>query len=321
MHSFRMALVAVIAASLIGPAAAQPYPSRPIHMIVPAAPGTATDATARFVAQRLGQELGTSVAVENKVGANGIIGIDQVAKSPPDGYTVLASPSPVYSNKALYAKIPYDPIADFTPLAKAVSAYLVLVVPAKSPFRTLENMIEYMRTHPDELSYASAGSGSVTHMAPAMMLAMAKVTALHVPYKGGDRAIVDTISGQVAMSFPALATALPHVQTGTLRALAIYGARRTEALPDVPALTELGFPGFDIATSIGFLGPKGLPVEIQGRLSAALLKILRTPDFATFAKSQGLELDVLGSTEYAISGKNELAHWTKAVEVSGAKAE
>ena len=247
--------------------------------------------------------------------------MDFVAKSPADGYTLLMAPSTFYINKALYAKLPYDPVLDFIPVAKTVAAYLVLVVPAASPYNSVKELIDYMRVNPNALSYSSAGNGSVTHIAPALLFALAGVKGVHVPYKGGDMAVTDTMGGQVAMTFTAVATAMNHIRSGRLKALAVTGPQRSSALPDVPALAELGFNAYTVISNLGFIAPKNTPTPIITKLSAAILKIGQTPEFAEFAKANGLELELAGSAAYAGAAKAELDHWTKAVALSGAKVD
>ena len=297
------------------------YPDRAIKIITPTAPGTAADGVSRFVADKLSRDLKSAVLVENKTGANGIIAMDFVAKSPADGYTLLMAPSTFYINKALYAKLPYDPVLDFIPVAKTVAAYLVLVVPAASPYNSVKELIDYMRVNPNALSYSSAGNGSVTHIAPALLFALAGVKGVHVPYKGGDMAVTDTMGGQVAMTFTAVATAMNHIRSGRLKALAVTGPQRSSALPDVPALAELGFNAYTVISNLGFIAPKNTPTPIITKLSAAILKIGQTPEFAEFAKANGLELELAGSAAYAGAAKAELDHWTKAVALSGAKVD
>lgn len=302
-------------------AQAATYPERAIKIITPTAPGTAADGVSRFVADKLSRDLKSTVLVENKTGANGIIAMDFVAKSAADGYTLLMAPSTFYINKALYAKLPYDPVLDFIPVAKTVAAYLVLVVPASSPYNSVKELIDHMRVNPNALSYASAGNGSVTHIAPALLFALAGVKGVHVPYKGGDMAVTDTMGGQVAMTFTAVATAMNHLRSGRLKALAVTGPQRSSALPDVPALAELGFNAYSVISNLGFIAPKNTPAPIITKLSAAILKIGQTPEFAEFAKANGLELELAGSAAYAGAAKAELDHWTKVVALSGAKVD
>ena len=318
----RTTLFAVLAATLmtVSGVQAQSFPSRPIKVVVPAAPGTATDAVTRYVAEELGRGPKWATVVENRVGANGIIAMETVARAPADGYTLLNTPSTLYINKALQPKVNYE-IGDFVPLAKAAGAYLVLVVPANSPFHTLQDAIAYMKANPGKVNYASAGSGSVTHLAFALLASMAGVQALHVPYKGGGGALTDTISGQVAMTITAIATANTNIAAGRLRPLAITGPRRSSALPEVPTIAELGYRGYEAVSGLGFMTLKGTPQVVVDRLSGEILKIVSTPAFAAFAKAQGLEVDAMDGSAYSANGQREMVLWQKAIADSGAKAD
>ncbi len=317
----RRALIfsAILAASSL--VHAQTFPQAPIKIIVPAAPGSPTDVIARFIGNALARDIKGTVVIENKVGANGIVGTGIVANAPADGYTLLAAPSTFYINRALYSKLPYDPIIDFKPLAKVAAGYLALVVPASSPYNAVKDLIEHMRSNPDKLAYASAGNGSVTHLAPATLFARAGVKGLHVPYKGADTAVTDTISGQAALSFTSLALTGPLVQAGKLKALAVTGPHRSQTLPNVPALAELGFTGYAIASGVGFMAPKGLRPEIASRLSSAIAGICQTREFENFAKIQGLEVECKDAAAYTAAGPGELELWTKAIALSGAQVD
>lgn len=300
---------------------AQIFPQAPIKIIVPAAPGSPTDVIARFVGIALARDIKGPVVVENKVGANGIVGTGLAANAAPDGHTLLAAPSNFYINKALYAKLPYDPIADFKPIAKVAAGYMALVVPASSSYHSVKELTEHMRAHPGKLAYASAGNGSVTHLAPAMLFSRAGVQGVHIPYKGADSAITDTISGQVAMSFTSLAISAPLVQSGKLRALAVTGPNRSQALPLVPTLAEVGYAGFDMASGVGFMAPKDIRPEIAGKLSSLIATICQSSEFESFAKVQGLEVECKGAEAYAAAGPAEMERWAKAIAASGARVE
>lgn len=315
-------VLALLTAAVVAPAGiqAQTYPARPIRIIAPAAPGTATDAVARYVSDQLGRGPKWQAAVENKVGANGIIAIESTARAPADGYTLLLAPSTVYINKALQPKVNYD-LGDFAPIAKAAGAYLVLVVPGNSPFQTLQDAVGYMKANPGKVNYSTAGNGSVTHLAFAMLASAAGVQASHVPYKGGDAALTDAISGQVAMTFTAIATAKANIAAGKLRALAVTGPRRSSALPDIPTVAELGYKGYEAVSGLGFMAPRGTPTGVAEKLSGEILKIVNSQEFAAFAKAQGVEVDALDGASYTADGRREMALWQKAVSESGAKVE
>lgn len=314
-------LLAVLLACVVPSSLAQSFPSKPIRLVVPTSPGTATDLTARYLAEHLMRELGVSVLVENKAGANGIIATDSVAKSPPDGYTLLVAASTHYINQALYSKLPYDPVADFAPIARVNAAYLVLVTAKSFPVTSVAELTAKMRAQRGAITYASAGSGSSTHLAATLMTSMLGVEALHVPYKGGAQALSDTIGGQVQFSFTAIAQAATHIKADKLTALAITGARRNRSLPNVPTLAQSGLAGYEIASKLGLMAPRGLPAEALDRLGAVLAKIVSDKAFADFCEAQGLEVDYADALAYAGAADKELQYWRRIVTISGAKAE
>lgn len=311
--------LALLTATL--PAMAQGYPNKPIRLVVPTSTGTATDLTARYVAERLARELGTAVVVENKTGANGIIATEAVARSTPDGYTLLVAASTHYINKALYTKLSFDPISDFTPVARFNAAYLVLVTPKSTTTPTVASLRQRMKAQPRTVTYSTAGSGSTTHLAATLLTSTMGVEALHVPYKGGAQAMTDTIGGQVDFTFTAIAQAAPHIKADKLTPLAITSLRRTRSLPDVPTLHESGLPGFEIASRLGLMAPAGTPAEVIDRLAAAASRIARTKEFAEFCESQGLEVDFADPAAYAAAGREELQMWTRVVAISGARVD
>lgn len=294
-------------------------PDGPVKLVAPTAPGTAADTVARFFAEALGREWGSPVVVDNRVGANGILGSDTVAKSKPDGRTLLVVSSPHYINKSIYAKLPFDPIKDFTPIAGFSTACQVLVVAEDAPYKTLQDLIDAMRAKPDALSYSSSGSGSVTHLAAAVMLADAKVKANHVPYKGGDTALTDVVSRQVDFMFAPLTSAVPLVEAKRLRALAVSAKQRVPSLPGTPTVAEAGLPGYEVVTRFGFLAAGGTPQPQVEGLSAAILKIAASPAFRAFALPRGFVPDLADSKAYAASRPAELEKWAKVVSISGAK--
>ena len=296
---------------------AQQFPSRPVRIIVAASPSTSLDLTARFLVEPLGQRLNTPVLVENKVGANGIIGTDFVAKSPPDGHTLLITAIPIYTNRWVSeTPLPYDPIKDFTPIAKLSNAGIVLLVPASSPYRTLMDLVGDMRARPGEVAYSTAGAGSTTHLAIVVLNEMTRTTARHIPYKGAAAAVTDTVSGQVAFSMQSPSSALQLVKGGRLRALAVSGNRRLEGLPDVPTVAEAGVPGYDLTSFIGIMGPAGMPAPIVQKLSDELLQIGNTPAYREFCIAQSLTVDLADARAFAAEGPKELERWRRVIEAS-----
>lgn len=304
-----------------GAAVAQPYPARPVQLIVPISPGTGTDVTARYVADQLTKAFNSAFVVDNKVGANGIIGTDYVAKAAPDGYTMLMTASTHYINKFLYPKMPYDPVADFTAVAGINTTYLVLVTARSSGIKSVGDLQAAMRARPRQIEYASAGSGSTTHLAGTLFVAMSGVEALHIPYKGGAQALTDTAGGQVTFTFTGIASAIPHIKSGRLVALATTGLKRPASLPDVSTVAESGLAGYDIASRIGLTAPKGTPREAIRRVSDTLEKIVQSKAFIDFCLAQGLDAGYAATEAYAAEGPAELQHWAKIVATSGAKAD
>lgn len=321
MRLLRTLFTAVLAASAAASHAQADYPSRPVKLIAPTAPGTGTDATARFFADRLSKEWNQGVVVENKVGANGILGADAVAKSPADGYTLLMGLSALYVNKSLYKSMPFDPVKDFRVLSGVNDLYLALVVPASSPFQNVKDLVDAAAAKPGKVSYGSAGSGSTTHLGPALLGSMANVQLMHVPYKGGAQAITDTISGQVDFAMTAIATAAPQIASGRLRALAVSGSHRAKSLPNVPSLEEAGFKGYNVSSKTFLAAPAGLPDAVADKINAAVAKIVRSPEYQKFLEAQGFEPETQSPAAYQANGPREVARWAEIVRISGAKAD
>ena len=303
------------------PAWAQSFPMRPVTFVVPYAAGTGVDITARIMAERLAKKWKVGVVVDNKLGANGIIGADLVAKAPADGHILLFMSAAHLTNPAMYKKLPYDTVKDFSPVVRVADTLLVLVVPKNSPSSTLREIIAAAKARPGQLNYASGGNGSATHLAPALMNSMAGTDIVHVPYKGGDRALADTVGGQVAMSFTAVATAAPLIRAGTLKAIAVSGPQRSQLLPDVPTLDEAGLPGFSVVAWNGILAPSGTPDAIVRQISADVLEIARTQDFGEAMRSRGLEVNLFGADTFPAVYRADADHWAKIVTISGAKVE
>ena len=320
MQFFKPVVAAVLVA-LAFTVAAQDYPARPVKIIAPTASGTGTDATARFLAERLAKEWNVGVVVENKVGANGILGADAVAKSPADGYTLLMGLAALYINKSLYKSLPFDPVKDFRVLLGVNDLYLALVVPANSPVKSLKDLVDHAALHPGKVSYASAGSGSTTHLGPALFGSMAKVELQHIPYKGGAQAITDTISGQVDFAMTAIATAAPQIAAGRLRPLAVSGLQRSRSLPNVPTLNENGFDGFNVSSKTFFAAPTGTPDAVAEKIIATVGRIIRTPEYQKFLEAQGFEPEMTAPAAYQTRAADEVRHWAEIVRISGAKAD
>jgi tripartite-type tricarboxylate transporter receptor subunit TctC len=303
-------------------AAAEPYPARPVRFVVAFPPGGGTDIIARSIAQKLGERLGQQVLIDNRPGAGGNIGTDLVAKSSPDGYTLLmGSAGPLAINASLFARMPFDPIKDLAPVTLAASTPNVLVVHPSLPAATVRELIALAKARPGEINFASSGHGTPAHLAGELFNSMAGVKLIHVPYKGAAPALADLLGGQVQLMFSTMPPALPHVKDGKLRALAVTSLKRSPAAPDLPTVDEIALPGFEANTWHGVVVPAGTPGAIVARLNREIVAILHLPDVVERLSGQGAE--ALGSTpeEFAAYIKSESVKWAKVVRDSGAKAE
>src|SRR5258707_11155295 len=273
---FAAAIFALVASAA---GAQAKYPAKPIHIFVPFAPGGGSDFIARFTAQRLTEALGSQVIVENRPGAGGLLGIEQGVKADPDGYTLTLIASSYTVNAALYP-LKYDPLADITPLVQISQGPMIIVANPKFPAKTTKELIALAKQKPGSINFASAGQGSITHMVVELFQSMAGIKMNHVPYKGTSPALTDTISGQTDILFSSTATALPHVKSGRLRAIAVTTAKRLPAEPEVPAVAESGVAGFDVALWHGLIRPKNLPRPGVERIHAQVNKMLQSKDTA-----------------------------------------
>lgn len=310
-----------LAAAALQPALAQEWPARPVTLLQPYAPGTNLDAITRYLAGVMGSQWKQPVVVENKAGANGVIGTEQVARSPGDGYTWLFTGPGHFTNEVLMGKVPFDPIRDFKPVARLASVMLVLVVPADSPFRSVRDIIDAAKKNPGKVSYASAGSGSAQHLSAAAFQHAAGVQFLHVPYKTQSAALTDTLGGQVNFTFSALATAKAQLASGRLRALAVTGPRRSQSLPDLPTVAESGVPGYEFFSFNAVFVPANTPDDIVRKFSDALGAAIRTPQFAEMAKTQGFESDYADMQAWAAAVPGERRKWHELIRISGARNE
>ncbi|HWL30075.1 MAG TPA: tripartite tricarboxylate transporter substrate binding protein [Burkholderiaceae bacterium] len=280
------------AAALIGAApavASAEYPTQPIRLVVPFPPGGPTDALARRLAESLAKPLGQPVIVENKAGAGGNIGSEFVANAKPDGYTILFGTSgPLAINISLYKKQGYDPRTSFAPIARIGHLPNILVVNPKVPATNLKELIDYAKKHPDGLSYASSGNGASSHLAGVLFNNMAGTNILHVPYRGTGPALNDLLGGQVSMAFTDILTALPHVKSGTLRAIGLASADRSAALPELATLSEQGLSGYDVSVFFGIVAPKGTPAPVVDKLNAAFNQAMSDPTIKEVLAHQGI---------------------------------
>ena len=306
------------AALLSAPAAAQEaYPARPVRVLVGLAPGGATDIQARLFAQKLTEIVGRSFIVENRAGAGATIAYTIVAKSPPDGYTLLGVAGGYTTTPLFYPKIPYDPIRDFAPISLLVQAPFLLLVHPSLPVKTAKDLVALAKAKPGTLDFGSAGHGTSTGLALELFRSMANVKIVHIPYKGTAQAIVDTVAGQVHGFFGNPLSSLPHVKAGKLRALAVTSAKRSAVLPELPTISESGVPGYETTTWHGWLAPGGTPPAIVGRLNAELVKAAKAPEVGGKLAADGGE--PVGSTpeQFTQHLVTDLARWRKIVKEAG----
>lgn len=308
------------AALLAGPAAAQPYPSKPIRLIAPSSPGSGVDLVSRTLAPPLAAELGQQVVVDNRAGAGGNIGAEIAAKAAPNGYTlIMATPSQVI-NAHLYKNLSPNLLVEFAPISLATSGQFVLIVNPSVQAKTAAQFIALAKSKPGALHYGSAGQGNVTHLAGELFKHAAGVDLLHVPYKGSGPALIDLLGGQIQAMFANIAAALPHIKSGKVHAIASTGLKRAGVAPDLPTFAEAGVSGYEVTGWFGLLAPKGTPRDVLAKLHAVTVKVLRSPETAERMSREGL--DPVGSTpaEFATHLESESKKWARAVQISGAKA-
>jgi tripartite-type tricarboxylate transporter receptor subunit TctC len=319
--SLRIAAVAAFSAmaGLTTAAIAQAnYPDKPIKLIVPFPPGGGTDIIGRLIADKLTSTLGWKMVVDNKPGAGGTLGMDAAAKSKPDGYTlVLGQTSNLSIAPALFPNLGYDPVKAFTPVTLVDSAPLVLVVGANSPYKSLADVVNAAKATPGKLLFASAGNGTVAHLAGELFQTTAGVKYTHVPYKGAAQAMPDVISGRANFFISSLETALPQIKAKQIRALGVTSPKRVTALPDVPTFAEAGFKNSEAATWFGILVPAGTPEPIVARLNSEISKVLQSPDIK---ERLGGEVQT-GPKEFAAVIKSDQERWSKIIKEAGVKAE
>jgi tripartite-type tricarboxylate transporter receptor subunit TctC len=317
-------LLACLALALSTGAFAQDkYPSKVVHLIVPFAVGGSTDALARALAQQLGERIGQPVIVENKPGAGGTVGSDYVAKTAPDGYTLLLGTVSTHAVAvSLYEKLGYDPLRDFVPITEiATIPNLVVVNPDKTPAKTLAEFIALAKKQPGALTYASNGSGTSNHLATELLKTTAGIDLIHIPYKGSGPALNDLLGGQVSMMMDVVMTSYPHVKAGKLRALAVTGATRSPLLPDVPTVAEQGFPGFDAMVWFGVFAPAKTPQPIVDYLNRELVAVIKGPKLKPLLESQGAQPVGDTQADFTTTIQREIVKWRKVVQVSGAKVD
>ncbi len=315
-RSFKCILLSVAAASVL----AQGYPDKPLKLVVPFPPGGPTDIVGRLVAQKLAEGIGQPVVVENRPGAGGTVGSTAVARAPADGYTLLyGSTSTLAIAPSLYRDLAYDPRTAFAPISLVSRGPIIAAVNAQLPAKTLKDFIALAKSSPGRINYGSAGSGTPPHLAAELFKTVAGVDLVHVPYKGGGPAVSDLAGGQVQVIFEGLPTLLPHIKSGKVRALAITGAKRDPALPEVPTFAEAGLPGYDANFWNGLVAPAGTPAEVIARLNSVLVQALATPEVHAALVRLGLEAAGTTPQQFGDFIAAEIDKWARVVKASGAK--
>jgi len=316
-------LVFILGLALASVCCAQPYPSRPVRWIVPFPPGGPTDTFSRAAAQKLSELLAQPVIVENRAGAGAAIGMEALAKSPPDGYTIGLSTTGSHAiNPHLYANLAYDPIRDFAPITLAISYVNVLVVNPALPIHTGADLVAYAKANPGRVTFGSAGNGSSNHLFGELLKSLTGAPMQHVPYKGSAQALTDVIAGNLTFMFDILNVSGPQMRAGRVRGVAVASAKRTPYFPELPTLSESGIRGFEEAGAdlwFGIMAPGGTPKAIVAKLNEALIAGLRSPDMRERVRAQSLDLWTSTPEEFAAVLKSDLARWGKVVKASGAR--
>ena len=322
MRTFIRLCVPILAAGFAYPAPAQDYPRKTVRVIAPFAPGGATDLLARLVSQKLSERWGQTVLVDNRTGASGNIGAELAARSPPDGYTLLVAGAPHAIGMSLYKNLKYDLARDLAPISNLATYPSAIVLHPTLPAKSVKDLIVLAKSRPGQLNFGSAGSGSPNHLALELFKSMAKVSMVHVPYKGGSGQMIgDLLAGQVQLASMGLPPAMPYIKSGRLRAIAVTGAKRSTLLPDTPTVAEAGLPGFDVTSWYGMFGPAALPREIVGKVNADIVAALTAPDVKERLASSGADPAPTSPEELGKLVREEMAKWAKVVADSGAKAD
>ena len=321
--TIRSRLFALLLAACCGGVLAQGYPSKPVKIVVPYPAGGYFDVVGRIVGHALSESLGQPMVVENRVGANGIVGTDFTAKAAPDGYTIMVGGiGPHAINVSLYSKLPYDPVRDFLPIIFVAEQPLIVVVNPKVDAHSLKDLIALIRSRPGQLSYSSAGAGSTPHLAAVMLSSIEGIKLNHVPFKGMAPAVTAVLGGVTDLLFGTASDVLQHVKSGKLRALAVASTRRISALPNLPTVAELGVPNYEATAWFAFFAPAGTPPEIVAKLNAEIGKVLDMPGVHEKLSVQGTT-QIIGGTPQRLASQvnSEIAKWAKVVKESGAKVE
>ncbi len=324
MTHTRNSIALLLAVLFLCPATAfsQAYPNRPIRMIVPFPAGGGVDFIGRIAGRGMSDKLGQQVVIENRAGANAIVGLEVLKASPPDGYTIAAaSAGPLAVNPFIYAKLPHNTLTDFTQISNMVNFPLLMVVHPSLPVKTVKELIALARSRPGEISYASPGSGNSSHLAGELFNAMAKVKILHVPYKGMAPAVVSTVSGEAPIIYASIPPILPHVRSGRVKALGVGNAKRVPSLPEFPTISESGLPGYEAYAWAGMIGPAHMPRDIVMRLNKEIVATLHQKDVIDRMLAEGTVPTPSTPEEFTAYLKSELKKWGEVVKIAGIKPE
>jgi tripartite-type tricarboxylate transporter receptor subunit TctC len=317
-----ISVLGAVATALTGGAAcAQSYPAKPIRFIIPFAPGGPGDGLARILTPKLTEAWGQQILIDNRAGANSIVGTETAAHAPPDGYTLLMVTAGFSVNVTLYPKLPYDSLNDFAPVTTIAFGPGLLVVHPSVPARTVKELIALAKAKPGALAFASAGTGAPSQLAVELIKTMTGTDMVHVPYKGMAPGMTDLLGGQVQLSIPTISAAVPHVKTGRLRALGVTSAQRSPAVPEVPTIAEAALPGYEASNWYSILAPGGTPPAIVAKLNTELARILKLPDVRERMAVLGMEAHSMAPAEFAAYIRTEISKWAKVVKASGAKPE
>ncbi len=319
--SSRTVLLFSLLALPLAVAAAESYPTKPIRLIAPSSPGSGVDIVARFLGQKLSENVKQQVVVDNRAGAGANLGAEIAAHAPRDGYTLFVGTPAHTINPALYTKLNYDILKDFAPITLLTTGQYVLTVHPAVAAKTVKDLTAMARAKPGQLNYASAGNGNATHLAGELYKSLAKIDIVHVPYKGTGPALTDLVGGQVQFMFPNLTAALPQMKAGKLRALAVTGAQRSQSVPELPTMVEAGVPGYAVTSWYALLAPAGTPADILKRVHAETVKAMSAPDMKDRLAGEGAEPTTGTPAQLTTFLKSEIAKWSKVIKEAGIKGE
>ena len=314
-------LIFVLASLAAGAALAQDFPSRPIRVVVPYSAGGSSDGPMRVIAQEMSKQLGQQMVVENKPGQGAMLGSAEVVKAPPDGYTLLLASNPNAISASLYSKLTHDPVEDFAPISLLASEQAVLLVHPSVPAKNLREFIAYVKQRPGKVDYSSSGNGSAQHLFMAMFASQAGIEMNHIPYKGSAQAVTDLLGGQVSAAMPGLAAMRGHIREGKARALAVTGAKRASAAPEIPTMMEQGMKDYELYVWMGMLAPKATPAPIIERLHREFVTALRAPAVKTFMDGAAIEAVGSSPTEFGRFFREEKVRWAKVIKETGARVD